>query len=70
MNLCYTRTYDIWCLNLLHMKMCDVRIHVAHKIMMYRVRTYVTSKTCNVQTYAAPEYEIIFIRTNDIKENV
>ena len=37
---------------------------------MSRVRTYVTSKMCNVQIYATHEYEIIFIRTNAAYENV
>ena len=52
---------------MLHTKMCNVR---THEKMMSCVRTYVTSKMCNVQTYATHEYEIIFIRTNVTYGNV
>ena len=52
------------------MKMHNDRTHITHETMMSRIRTYVTSKMCNVRTYAAYEYEIIFIRTNFTYENV
>ena len=35
-----------------------------------RVQTYVTSKMCNVRTYTAHEFEIIFIQTNVTYGNV
>ena len=45
---------------MLHTMIYNLRIHVGHENMMSCVQTYVTYKMCNVRTYAANEYAIIF----------
>ena len=55
---------------ILHKKMCNVRTHVAHENMMFRVRNYVTSKMCNVWTYSTHEYEVIFYPNECYENNI